>query len=81
MEGDEEMGNQDPWLQPSDKAKARVNDTLMPPAEGQRLWVVSLVERYEVEVWASSRQEAIEAVDMFGGNSPVETKITASPKR
>jgi hypothetical protein len=59
---------------------AHVNDTNEPPERGQKLYIVALTERYEVEVWAHKRSEAAGAVDNFGGNSPVDSKVTVRLK-
>jgi len=40
-------------------------------------YLVALTERYEVEVVATTRTEAIEKIAEFGGNSPVWSRVTA----
>ena len=44
-----------------------------------RLWLVTLTERYEVKVWARTRERAIKAVEEFGGAEPVWHRVTARP--
>lgn len=65
---------QKPWLE---TREARYDTDESGKIEGERKYLVSLTERYEVEVWATSRQAAIDAVDEFGGNSPVWSKVAA----
>ena len=44
-------------------------------------WIVSLTERYEVRVLASSRKEAIEGITEFGGSGPIWHHVTARRDR
>lgn len=68
------MANQEAWLE---TREGRLDTDERGKIKGERKYVVSLTERYEVVVWATSRQSAIDAVDEFGGNSPVSSKVTA----
>lgn len=44
----------------------------------RKIYVVALTERYETIVSATSRQEAIDAVDYHGGSGPVWHRVTAT---
>ena len=48
------------------------------PKPKSRLWLVTLTERYEVKVWAATRDRASKLVVVeFGGNDPVWSHVTA----
>lgn len=44
----------------------------------QKVYVVALTERYENRVLATSREEAIAAVDEHAGGWPIWSRITAT---
>lgn len=48
-------------------------------ADKKRVYVVALTERYETTVLATSRQQAIDAIEAHGGSSPVWSRVTAKP--
>ena len=51
----------------------------MSTSEKFKLYTVSLTERYETLVWASSRQKAIDAVREHGGSDPIWRQVAAQP--
>lgn len=47
----------------------------------KKVYIVALTERFETTVLATSRQQAIDAVEVYGGSEPVWTRVTARPTK
>lgn len=51
------------------------------PKGAVRWWIVSVTEKYEVDIRARSRQEAIANMTEHGGSGPVKVTVSVRPAR